>query len=242
MQRDARDVARIGFLGTASLRWRLHCGTQCHNSGRMTMLTDLGLRAARRLRPRDRHGVPVAPGWVLHHVFSEIDRAPIISNSTETTPNSTLRNYFEKCCMHVDFLSTNALAGGLKVGYWHPRGCARPVRKADLCRGNGRSDARGDVLGAATRAHPLRGTSGRDAARAQPGPPARSPGAMGPGRRPRSDPHRGQDAGRSSRTQAAGARPAPPPGLAGPAGRGQATPPSGCWHRASRRRCARSAR
>lgn len=28
------------------------------------MLTDLGLRAARRLRPRDRNGLPVAPGWV----------------------------------------------------------------------------------------------------------------------------------------------------------------------------------
>lgn len=28
------------------------------------MLTDLGLRAARRLRPRDRNGIPVAPGWV----------------------------------------------------------------------------------------------------------------------------------------------------------------------------------
>lgn len=28
------------------------------------MLAELGLRTARRLRPRDRHGFPVAPGWV----------------------------------------------------------------------------------------------------------------------------------------------------------------------------------
>jgi len=30
----------------------------------MTMITELGLRAARKLRPPDRDGIPVAPGWV----------------------------------------------------------------------------------------------------------------------------------------------------------------------------------